>query len=801
MDVGELVMPGVDNSYHEPTLKFLADCLPQLVWTCTATGACDFVNAAWLAYTGLPASQLLDKQWLERVHADDRAHLLESWRCGMGSTAALSIEFRIKRHDGVYRWFDIRLMPMGDAASQPIKWLMSGTDIQEVVEARHSLLQGKQQLRDVFDAAPVSITLEDWSVPLRELRLLVAAGVSDFNDYFDNHPEFVERLLDSTRLIDANEWALQLFRAEHKEAIVGNSLRWLFASPGARAEFLAILSRIASGVPPAMWEMELCAMDGQPMRVLSNAIERSPEAGQRVVLVSRVDITEFHRVDAELREQRVLLQRMSSLAKVGGWVHEAATGRFFCTDEMARIHGLPAGVPVTAEDTLAVFSKTDRAWIRSSLLRAVDHAEPFEFELPIETANRESKWLRARAVPIIEHGKLVRVEGVVQDITERKLAELEVLELNASLERQVEHRTRDLQRARHDLQSILDDLPTMIAYWGKDLRLRFANRAYQKMVGLDAQPLQGAHFTEIMSARILEERLPRMRLALQGQLQHFESSSVALDGRPGSHVQIHYRPDIVDAVVQGVYVLIIDVTSLKQAEDGLRAANRELEAFAYAVAHDLRAPLRAMSGFSTALLEDYGAALAPEAKDFAQEINHASVRMGELLDGLLTLSRSTQGEMRRDRVDLTAIGLRLLGELQRQEPDRQVQWLVAPDMVAFGDPRMLEVVLRNLLGNAWKYTGQTTPAQIRFDTVHRDGIWQFRVSDNGAGFNMAHADRLFKPFQRLHRQDEFAGIGIGLATVRRIVHRHGGEISAEAVPGKGARFSFTLDSRLKQEDA
>lgn len=224
----------------------------------------------------------------------------------------------------------------------------------------------------------------------------------------------------------------------------------------------------------------------------------------------------------------------------------------------------------------------------------------------------------------------------------------------------------------------------------------------------------------------------------------------------------------------------------------LQAANGELESFAYAIAHDLRAPLRAMSGFSQALMEDYGEGLAPEARVYLDQIVIGSHRMGDLVDGLLTLSRSTRGELQRDSVDLSALSERILAEMAQTEPERGVAWEVEPGLVARGDGRMLEAVMRNLLGNAWKYTAGTLEAKIRVyaDDNGRESL--FCVSDNGAGFDMAHAGKLFKPFQRLHRQEEFVGIGIGLATVQRIVHRHGGEIYAEATPGQGAKFCFSL---------
>ncbi|TVS12588.1 MAG: hypothetical protein EA419_04460 [Wenzhouxiangella sp.] len=227
----------------------------------------------------------------------------------------------------------------------------------------------------------------------------------------------------------------------------------------------------------------------------------------------------------------------------------------------------------------------------------------------------------------------------------------------------------------------------------------------------------------------------------------------------------------------------------------LQGANQELDSFAYAVSHDLRAPLRAMNGFSEALLEDHRAELSEPARAHLDQIRIASSRMQGLIDGLLALSRVTRGALERSEVNLSEIVKQSLHVLQERDPHRQVEVGIEPDLIAEGDPRMLAAALDNLADNAWKYSVGAVPAIIRFHAARLDGEPAFCISDNGAGFDMRHIDGLFKPFQRLHRQDEFPGLGIGLATVQRIIHRHGGRITAEARPGQGARFLFTTGSR------
>ncbi len=195
-------------------------------------------------------------------------------------------------------------------------------------------------------------------------------------------------------------------------------------------------------------------------------------------------------------------------------------------------------------------------------------------------------------------------------------------------------------------------------------------------------------------------------------------------------------------------------------------------------------------------MEDYGPKLSGEARDFLDQITLASRHMGELIDGLLRLSRSTRGELLWEEVDLSAQAERILAEHAKAEPSRPVTWTVESGLIARCDSRLIEVVLTNLLDNAWKYTRGTAAPTIRFYAEHSGDKQTYCVSDNGAGFDMRHAAKLFQPFQRLHRQDEFPGIGIGLATVQRIVHRHGGRIQATAAPRKGAVFSFSLQSDL-----
>jgi signal transduction histidine kinase len=232
--------------------------------------------------------------------------------------------------------------------------------------------------------------------------------------------------------------------------------------------------------------------------------------------------------------------------------------------------------------------------------------------------------------------------------------------------------------------------------------------------------------------------------------------------------------------------------ALKERTEQLEAANKELEAFSYSVSHDLKAPLRGITGFSKALLEEYADGLDATGKDYLLRLCSASARMGQLIDDLLNLARTTQAALEREQVDLSAMATTMAAELKQAQPDRHIEFVITPGMTAVADRRLIQVVLENLFGNAMKFTAARPGARIEFGVAEHHGHGFFFVRDNGVGFDMNYSDKLFVPFQRLHSAAEFPGTGIGLATVRRIIRRHGGDIRAEGEVEKGATFYFTL---------
>jgi PAS domain S-box-containing protein len=365
-------------------------------------------------------------------------------------------------------------------------------------------------------------------------------------------------------------------------------------------------------------------------------------------------------------------------------------------------------------------------------------------------------------------------------------------------------------------RGLLEAAPDAMVVVNQSSEIVLLNAQAEKQFGYHRDELVGQPLKNIVPQG-LAERLLAHALRSPAEMAQKIGAGIELSGRrkDGSAFPIEIMLSPLESV-EGVLVTaaIRDITARKQAEAQLlrkveelnalngelgqfanaaAAANKELEAFAYSVSHDLRAPLRSLDGFSQVLLEDYGDKLDEEGRDSLNRIRTASQRMGFLIDDMLALSQVTRRELSATNVDMSEIAADIVAELRQGAPGRHVEFVAAAGLIASTDRHLIRIALENLLGNAWKFTGKRCDPEIEFGTCERHGKHVYFVRDNGVGFDMAYAGKLFGAFQRMHRDDEFPGTGIGLATVQRVMHRLGGQIWAEAAPDRGATFYFLLD--------
>ncbi|GIJ48003.1 hypothetical protein Val02_48890 [Virgisporangium aliadipatigenens] len=385
--------------------------------------------------------------------------------------------------------------------------------------------------------------------------------------------------------------------------------------------------------------------------------------------------------------------------------------------------------------------------------------------------------------------------------------------LTSRLRRDRDAALREAAASHNQLQKLVDNTSAQVYMKRVDNgRYLLVNREWERVFKVSREQVVQLTDHGVFPPALADElRANDLGVARSGKTIQYEESA-EVDGGLRTYISVKFP--VLDSAGEPYAVCGIshDITDRKNAEEEVRrlnadlenrvrertaeleASTRELDAFAYSVSHDLRAPLRSLHGFSEALLDEYAEVLDDEGRDYLNRLQHNVQRMGRMIDDLLNLSRATRVELVREQINLSDIAKEILAELAAADPGRAVTTVVADDLYACADPHLLRLAVQNLLANAWKFTAKATDPRIEVGRRHHDTGEIFFIRDNGAGFDMQYADKLFNAFQRLHAAAEFEGTGIGLAIVARVIRRHGGHIFADAEPDRGATFSFTLTS-------
>ncbi|MFC1848275.1 PAS domain S-box protein [Chloroflexota bacterium] len=698
------------------------------------------------------------------IHEDDieklAANVISLMTGTKGDKVASSVEYRFKHKESGYRWLSDNRSVIYDDANVPIAVVGTLRDITEQKIAEDELRIKENALENSLNAI----------------------AMSDMDG----------------KITYVNQACVQMWGNNNKEELLGQPYWKLLAS-----DDIVVAKEVVKAMSDGQsWEGEIVARvkDGteRHVHVLSGTV--SDERGNPIQTVSSLmDITEKKRAEQALRESeeryRLIAERVTDVI----WSMNMDLQYTYISPSIMpqRGYSVEEAMSQTMGDMMTPASLETAVKLYSKALseeNADKRDSPSSITVELEMNRRDGStiWVETTLNILYDGNSLpVGIVGISRDITERKRAEDALRESEEKFRRLVE----DMQEGYCVLQGS---------------RVVFANTRSAEMFGYTPEEVTGKTAQELLPPETVSE-LSKVRARRQSGDAVPEQYEMALVSKDGTYHMAELGIRIIEyAGTPALSVVIRDVTERKQAEEEIRrlneeleqrvierttqlqAVNKELEAFAYSVSHDLRAPLRSIDGFSQILIEDCIDKLDEDGKDYLQRVRAASQRMGELIDDLLSLSRVTRGEMCHEKVDLSALAQTTCDSIRQTRPEREAEFIIAPGLVDRVDLRLLKAAFENLFGNAWKFTGKRESTRIEFGCFEDNEQTVYFIRDNGVGFDMAYADKLFGAFQRLHAPSDFEGTGIGLATVQRIIHRHGGNIWAESAIEQGTTFYFTL---------
>ena len=729
----------------------LTDAMPHIVWTMQADGQHSWFNQTWLDYTGLSMADSLALGWSLVMHSDDMQRASLHWASALAAGEPCEIEHRLRRADGVYRWMLGRAVPQYDANGQKTLWLGTLTDIDDLKQAAAHLE------RDIFmnRIAGRVARLGGWTIELPDRKLTW----SDENCLIHDVAPGYQPTLDE---------GIGYFLPEHRHIVTRHVQDC--AQHGISYEFV-LPKMTAKG--RRIWVRSL----GEAVRDEAGKIIRIQGAFQ--------DITE--QKEAEAHTRALELQLTNTLESItDGFSLMDMEGRFtYLNGQAERM------LKRRREDLLGkILWQEFPAMAGMAVEREYRAAVAEQRTARIEAFYRPLKaWFVFHVYPT-EAGTAV----YFQDITQRRAEQVQLRLLETAVSR------------LNDVVIISKDRP------GKEPKIVFVNNAFECHTGYSRAEAIGNSPRFLWGPNADSSDRALLKAAVKNwQPVRTEAITYTKNGKP-RWVDIDIAP-IANAAGKFTHWVAVerDITERRQQREEilrfngeleervllrtaqLAEANKELESFAYSVSHDLRSPLNTIHGFSKLLAKIDAEHISEKGKHYLTRIGVGAEQMGELIEGLLTLAHLSREEIKSENVDLSAMARRMLHEHSEKEPSRQVEVQIQEGLIAQGDPRLLSAVLQNLLANAWKFSSKKPVAQIVVGSEQAaDGAPVFYVRDNGAGFDMAFAHKLFGTFERLHSPGDFVGTGIGLATVKRVIDRHGGRVWADSRVHEGATFYFTM---------
>jgi PAS domain S-box-containing protein len=562
------------------------------------------------------------------------------------------------------------------------------------------------------------------------------------------------------------------------------------------ADLQAMLAHVAEGLSTGrelQHEHRLRYRDGAYRWQLLRAVPVREQGEPVAWFGTATDIDELKQAQVRLQLQAEQLHMASRLTRMGHWRADLTTQRLTLSAEAAAVLDMPPDAEPTLQEMFAMIGPQSLPTALKAISACIERGEPYDMEAELVTATGRHVWLRSVGEALLDPttGKPVSIQGAQQDITLRVLMMEEIRRLNASLEERIAERTAQLARQEALFRTLAEQAP--LPFWTVDPsgRITFLSRAWYELAG-GAPPKW--HGFEWLKA-VHPDDLPGMEQAWRRCAPTGEpyEGTRRIRAKDGTYHTTSYRA--VPVRDEGGDILFwvgvdADVTDLVVNQEALRLANKQLESFSYSVSHDLQSPLQRIGSYARLLQQEIAGMPEGRAHHYLARIQANAGEMAQLIEGLLALAHVSEVDLIRSVVQLSDAATEILERLESDHPQRRVKWRVDPGLAVIGDARLMRSVMENLIGNAWKFSGREETAEILVGGSPLRG--EYYVRDNGCGFDMAYADRLFGTFQRLHGTDEFPGTGIGLATVARAIVRQGGRVWAQSSPGHGATFFFTL---------